>query len=620
MSKTKQWRTLCAIALCIPFALSATNIRITGTTIEPFSKTDTTLFVRCTLAWDNAWHDQYNHDAAWIFLKFKPAPAEFNSRHLRVKPNGHGVLHAGADSPAATIEVSPDAVGLFVYPSLPYRGPVQWTLRLAFDPAVIGNFDPNTGEWHLHALEMALVPAGVFYLGDPEPEAIQAAAFFRSGADGQPDGPFPVTAEHQVIQIGDRPGGLNYRVRDPEYQGDRAGPIPAGFPKGVSAFYVMKYEITQGQYASFLNSLGTQASYFRANFSGKNYAGARGSIGFDGKKYSAQSPQRPLNFVSWDDGCAFADWAGLRPMTELEFEKACRGGRPPIPHEFPWGTSDKTQLARFVDRDDELKFKPGVDESQLRPDNRAVFGAAACGALDLAGSLWERVVSAGSPAGRAFRGTHGDGRTDGYGSATNTDWPRGDDERGPGGFGYRGGGYYEHGKPEGDFNPHSPIGWRNFAAWAGGPRSIAYGFRCVRSVVPKTANEQPADAGSIIRTAIADFSKNLVAGNFNAVVDAYCPDAKIFPPGLDILAGADSIRTYWTPRSGATSKIVYHKVLPEEISIAGNTAYDWGYYEGSSKNEAGEISNWRGKYVIVWKETTPGVWKIYLDCWNRTPN
>ena len=31
------------------------------------------------------------------------------------------------------------------------------------------------------------------------------------------------------------------------------------------------------------------------------------------------------------------------------------------------------------------------------------------------------------------------------------------------------------------FNPHSPISWRNYAAWAGGPRSIAYGFRCVRT-------------------------------------------------------------------------------------------------------------------------------------------
>ena len=32
----------------------------------------------------------------------------------------------------------------------------------------------------------------------------------------------------------------------------------------------------------------------------------------------------PLH-ISWSDMSAYLDWSGLRPMTELEYEKACRG-------------------------------------------------------------------------------------------------------------------------------------------------------------------------------------------------------------------------------------------------------------------------------------------------------
>lgn len=122
-----------------------------------------------------------------------------------------------------------------------------------------------------------------------------------------------------------------------------------------------------------------------------------------------------------------------------------------------------------------------------------------------------------------------------------------------------------------------------------------------------------------IRQNSENFSKNLVAGDYLAVTQAYTDDAKIFPPNLNVLTGTDSILAYWTPKPSSTWRTVHHKVEPAEIKISGDTAYDWGYYEGSSLNEKGEKSDWKGKYVIIWKETSPGVWKIYLDCWNRAP-
>ncbi|MBL8115170.1 MAG: SUMF1/EgtB/PvdO family nonheme iron enzyme, partial [Acidobacteria bacterium] len=261
---------------------------------------------------------------------------------------------------------------------------------------------------------------------------------------------------------------------------DRRGPVPAAFPKGTSPFYVMKYEITQGQYAAFLNTLGDEASHFRAIHGGRDYAKFRGSItlGADGL-YVAASPSRPANRVSWDDGCAFADWAGLRPMTDLEYTKAARGPERPLARAFPWGTASRARVLRVVRPDDELVTTGDADEKLLNDETREVFAASHYWVMDLAGSVWEKVVTLGHPVGRAFRATHGDGRLTSYGYATNEDWPKGDEGRG--GYGYLGGGHYEHGKPEGEFNPHSPVSFRRYGSWGDAPRSLAYGFRAVRS-------------------------------------------------------------------------------------------------------------------------------------------
>ncbi|MBL7774365.1 MAG: DUF4440 domain-containing protein, partial [Saprospiraceae bacterium] len=44
---------------------------------------------------------------------------------------------------------------------------------------------------------------------------------------------------------------------------------------------------------------------------------------------------------------------------------------------------------------------------------------------------------------------------------------------------------------------------------------------------------------------------------------------------------------------------------------------DWGYYEGRTRLADGSEQAWRGKYLIVWKQTEPDRWKIYLDAWSR---
>lgn len=116
-----------------------------------------------------------------------------------------------------------------------------------------------------------------------------------------------------------------------------------------------------------------------------------------------------------------------------------------------------------------------------------------------------------------------------------------------------------------------------------------------------------------ILTNIQQFSKDFVAGDAEKVAAAYTEDGKIFPSNRPILEGTAELVNYWTP--GGSSRVIYHKVTPVELTVVKDTAYDYGYYEGKSQSTDGEISAWKGKYVIVWKRVGKE-WKIYLDCWN----
>jgi formylglycine-generating enzyme required for sulfatase activity len=433
--------------------------------------------VRCEVSWKNGWTNARNHDAAWLFVKISEGPGG-EDLHVPLAAKGHTAA-ARPGSPPPRLEVSADRVGALLYGAAPFRGDARFTVELALDPKAVASLDPAAKPIPaVFGLEMVLVPEGAFWVGDPDPAALDFAALYRVGPDRQPAGPFEVGSE-DPIRIGPEPGKVDYRAPHPENQGDRLGPVPAAYPKGYRAFYLMKYELTQGEYAAFLNTLDAHQTASRAIHGGRGYADSRGTIALRDGRYEAGAPRRPANFVSWDDGAAFADWAGLRPMTDLEFFKACRGPGAPIAHEFPWGTASKTRLRRVVAKDDDLVTTGEADESLLSDATRDVLGASYWWVLDLAGSVWEKVVTLGHPAGRAFRGTHGDGEISPVGYATNEDWPRGDDNRG--GYGYLGGGFYEQGMRETEFNPHSPIAYRRYGSWGGAPRSLAYGFRAART-------------------------------------------------------------------------------------------------------------------------------------------
>ncbi|MFM9143563.1 MAG: SUMF1/EgtB/PvdO family nonheme iron enzyme, partial [Bacteroidota bacterium] len=142
------------------------------------------------------------------------------------------------------------------------------------------------------------------------------------------------------------------------------------------------------------------------------------------------------------DVCAYLDWAGLRPMTELEFEKACRGTVTPVSGEYAWGNTNSVVVTALQNggTNQEVSSPLGANityqnqSGTLFPTrvgmfadagtNRQAAGASYWGLMEMSGNLHEPVVTVGHSQGRVYTGVHGDGSLSAAGLANVNLWPK----------------------------------------------------------------------------------------------------------------------------------------------------------------------------------------------------
>lgn len=423
------------------------------------------------IKWNHSWNlagikPPFNYDATWVFVKYQTVNGQWKHLDLSSKADHHTV-----DNNVLSIIPTQDQKGAFIKRSAKGSGNIPLaTITLKWDQLEKGKVN-----FRLFGIEMVKVPTDSFYLGDGASNGT-----FRKGDQNQP---YLVKSE-SGIKVGNKNNELTSAPMDRKTY-DPSSDIPKDFPKGYEGFYAMKYEISQSQYAAFLNCLtkdqqaartyaqptATQKTYaLTTNASNRNGIAIEQSANNgapatysanvnDNNPFGEQDDgqTRACNFLSWSDVAAYLDWAGLRPMTEMEYEKACRGPKNPKNNEFAWGTQ-KIMDANNVIKDGTphetvdttLPPEHGLashgyvgPQGPLRTGfaadsntSRREAGASYYGIMELSGNIWEICVATNSQ-GLQFTGVHGDGTLAPDGNANVNKWPSKDGN----GAGYRGGAF-----------------------------------------------------------------------------------------------------------------------------------------------------------------------------------
>lgn len=405
------------LTLGLSSAAWANHLVISGVTPDQAAGT-----VTFGLRWQNSWRTNlppFNWDAAWVFVKFRECGVDPNTEWT------HGVINLGASTIPAALEsttrigtpgIDADNLGVMLRRTAVGKfndgAPNSVTLRVTNMLAAGIPMDIK-----VFGIEMVFIPQGQFFVGDGVNTSTYGNFFPPQLIDA---------ASGQTLVSSTSSSLPNVT-------------IPATFPNGFNAFYIMKYEISHGQYADFLNTLPANAENPRnvRTTGGTNFRHAMMDNGTAPTRFYSPYPDRALNYIGWADLLAYLDWAALRPYTELEYEKACRGSRAPIPGEYAWGNTTIIEGRTYnttvpAENGTEVLLEPNANCNLYNntfvggtggsgPTRVGIFarndatitrtqsGATYYGVLDMTGNLWEYVVLATQNGIAEFNGALGDG-------------------------------------------------------------------------------------------------------------------------------------------------------------------------------------------------------------------
>lgn len=426
----------------------ANNVQISNISI--INNGPGTIQVKFDLSWDNSWRTNVgpaNYDGVWVFFKYKDASGKWT--HMNLTGNNN-VLPVGFDVYQTN---NFNKAGAMIYRDTVGAGTATATnIRLG----VVSNL-PYDIDVRGFAIEMVYIPPPTFrpFFGDGDGTAESANALHYTDNTATTSSVVPMKSDGAGIddaEIGT--DGIYVYSNDTIQLTNPLGSLDP-FPT-MKALWCMKYEITQAAYRDFLNTLDSQQQAERT-FLAPSSAVGTGALTSSGtaRNYieiatpaTSSSPAVygcdangnntydeggdgewiPCGFLLYQDVAAYLDWSGLAPMTEIQFERICRGhssagAQPAILGEFAWGTNTIAasaytlsnvgtagELVSNVSSTAGNAAYSSTTSSPLRAgifatgsSNRLTSGASFFGVMDMTGNLEEFVITIGCLAGRSVR-------------------------------------------------------------------------------------------------------------------------------------------------------------------------------------------------------------------------
>lgn len=369
----------------------ANDVRIRGEA-KVQALTETTALITFPLSWDHSWRDPESWDAVYLFVKYRRVGVNEPWHHAYLKNSGHRAtggenIPAMEFLPVTTVEWSalrydtlyfgnygqtpmktePVVPGVFMYRRVPGSGNInisrvslEWDFKMGdlnlYYDVTVEDIRQGKIEVSVQAVEMVYVPNGPYFLGDRISGYSFVSEECNSGFYMDTDDSVRVYTMGLTAVTGWKNNWI----------------VPKLYPTGYTGFYTMKYEVSQEQYVNFLNRLtyadqkkriGNDLDRMVAGdfaFGAKGVPNFRNGIvlqerfatndtavifGFD---LNGDTPINDeddgksiaCNYLTPEDVRTYTDWAGLRPNSEMEYEKGCRQRNPAVAsnsRSFAWG-------------------------------------------------------------------------------------------------------------------------------------------------------------------------------------------------------------------------------------------------------------------------------------------
>ncbi|MEP7319281.1 MAG: hypothetical protein ABI921_11075, partial [Panacibacter sp.] len=333
------------------------------------------------ISWENSWRlstGQSNYDGVWVFFKYRAQNTNGLWFPLQLSGNNPAGTGYSIFQTFMPNQIPAPSVGAIIYRSAVGIGTSTFNdVQLSIYPSGL----PYNVDIKAFAIEMAYIPpVDVVTMGDGNGTQESVNAFHLADKDntstfGYYIPGFPlVSAKTDANTFDD--DYLNWENGKQLYITDSGwsytNDVNARNKKWATGqpVWCMKYEISQGGYRDFLNTLTLQQQAGRtatpptsargtlalATGTGINRtyikidtASTVGKPAVYGTDYNGNALYNELSdgYLSWPDVAAYLEWSGLAPMTEVLYERICRGhtdaGLNPVQYgEYAWGT---TQVA-----------------------------------------------------------------------------------------------------------------------------------------------------------------------------------------------------------------------------------------------------------------------------------
>ena len=452
MINSKKTCSLLLVLLLLTIKSFSNNIQISNISIV--NGGPGLIQVQFDVSWDNSWRVNVgpaNYDGAWVFFKYKDISGDWKHMNLTGTNN---VVPAGFDVYQTT---SFNKAGAMLFRDDTNLGAGTTTIT-GVKLGVISTL-PYDIDVKGFAIEMVYIPQHTVrpFFGDGDGTNESTNAFHYSDNTATTGSVVPMLADLNSFDDAELDtDGMYVYSNDTIQLTSPLGTLDP-FPT-IKPLWCMKYELSQGAYRDFLNTLDytqqvtrtqnlpasptgtgamTTAGLGRATIEIKTPGIASTTpavYGCDGNNNNIYDEANDAewiacNYINWQDMAAYLDWSGLAPMSELQFERICRGGssagaNPASFGEFAWGTNTIAAFGYTISGTNTAsEFFSNTSLSQgnavyagtyvggpvrngifaTGSSNRITSGASYYGVMEMTGNLAEYCIHLGSIAGRSCR-------------------------------------------------------------------------------------------------------------------------------------------------------------------------------------------------------------------------